>query len=94
MVTTHTVYMKPLVPLGGADRAGRKVYFGKYTTEIVDTNAELQLSPTLNVSYIQVVEATNLHNIGVAAVGNTATTGLFKALTTATTGVIVMAIGK
>lgn len=95
MVTTHTVNMKPLHPLGGASRGGLKSYVGKYTTESVHAHSYLQLSPNLNVSFVEVCEATNLNDIPLATSGSTASTGtLLLGATTASTGVVVFAIGK
>lgn len=94
-MVTRTVPVKPLTPLGGADRAGRKIYFGVYTTTAVNAHDYIQISPNLDVSFIDVSEATNLHNIPLATSGNTASTGIFlNGATTATTGVAVFVVGK
>lgn len=95
MVTTHTITMKPLHPLGGASRGGNKSYIGKYTSQRVDPSALIQLSPSLDTVWVDVknIKTAKPMNLN----GGTLSTGLLQVSstnTTANTGVVVLAVGR
>lgn len=95
MVTTHTITVKPLHPLGGASRGGHKSYVGDYTSQRVDPGALIQLSPSLDVLYVDIVDGKTSRRVTLS--GGTASTGLLQVSTanvTCNTGVAVFAVGK
>ena len=96
MASTHTVILKPLVPVGGSSRGGWKSYIGKYTTMRVVAGGILKLSPALNVISAEVKDAVTNDHIPISSTASaSASTGfLVTATTEAPNGVSVLVIGK